>query len=118
MCPDVCRKVFGFPLSDAPKLVNDFVKLGRTEAAAKLCKNREVVRAGKAPLLPQSVCPSVAPLLPLSICPSAAPVCLPLCCPSLSALQCSAQTSMDSSCRHEIPMTITAAERMGYSGVL
>lgn len=56
MCPDVCRKVFGFPLSDAPKVLNDFVKLGRTEAAAKLCKNREVVRAGIAPLLRLSIC--------------------------------------------------------------
>ena len=56
MCSDVCRKVFGVPLSDAPKVLNDFVKLGRTEAAAKLCKNREVVRAGNAPLLRLSIC--------------------------------------------------------------
>ena len=40
------RKVFGFPLAVAPSTPNEFVKLGRTEAAAKLCKNRDVVRAG------------------------------------------------------------------------
>ena len=41
----VCRKVFGMAMAYSPP-VDDFTQQGRNEAAAKLSKNREVVRAG------------------------------------------------------------------------
>lgn len=42
-----CRKVFGLAMAYSPP-VDDFTQQGRNEAAAKLTKNREVVRAGGA----------------------------------------------------------------------
>lgn len=42
----VCRKVFGMAMAYSPP-VDDFTQQGRDEAAAKLSKNKEVVRAGE-----------------------------------------------------------------------